>query len=676
MKQETITIPNQLRKEDVRFVKLFSKVPFEKDWQNKGYKFNDPGLLKHIEKNNYGVIGGFGNLRIIDVDDPKLIDEFDVETFTVKTGGGGRHFYFISDYDTNHVFASGRGEVRAKAYQVVGAGCLHPNGKRYKIIKDCSIKKLSKEKFRKLIEPYLRTEIDNTSPEKPKAADTTRSGREFGEVCKLIKKGLTKEAVFERMKAFVKWSEAPPQYQEMTYNKAFKKSSPEKYEKEIEKPPEILQFFEDPENLRGFIPKRMADKIKSKYVFKTPNDTEEIHYYIDGIYKPGRHLIKIETRNILGEKTKNYHIGETVGSVTQTTYINRDEINTNHILIPIMNGLLNLETLDVIPHSPEYFFTFKLPVNYKKGLKCPKFLEWLEERLREGDSEDYLWKIDTIQEFFGYCLLKDIRFQKALMLRGRESTGKSTLLTILTTMLGQENIKTMPLQHITNNIFAPAYLQNILANICPDLDASGLKNVGKFLSLTGDKYGGGAKKNEHEVSFKNISKLIFSCNKLPRTPRKGLEFYRRWIYIEFNKVIDQENIRPGLEEELIKEIDGVFVWAVDGLRRLIKNNGFKSYPYSKHDIKKLWERHSNSVDAFIEDEIELTDEFRSITKREVYSRYKKYCIENESSQENQIFFGRLFNQVTGCGGGKKDGLPAYKGVSFKNTQKEQQKIGV
>ena len=431
-------------------------------------------------------------------------------------------------------------------------------------------------------------------------------------------------------------------------------------------------YFENEETLKGFIPKRMADEIKEKYIFKTPSDTEEIHVYKNGIYVLGKHLIKQSVRGILGEKTKNYHVGETVGFVRDTTFIDRDEINNEVNKIPVENGILDLETLGIIPHNPKYFFTYKLPVNYNSDAECPKFLEWLKNRVVEKEGDE--WKIDTIQEFFGYCLLKDIRFQMALMLRGKENTGKSTLLSILSTMLGERNIKTMSLQHITKNTFASAYLQNILANICPDLDASGLKNVGKFLSMTGDKYGGGAKKNHPEITFKNMCKLIFSCNKLPRTPRKGLEFYRRWIYIEFNKVLTPEEIKPNLEEELVEEIDGIFKWSVDGLERLLKNKGFSNYPFTKHDIKKLWEKHSNSIDAFIEEEIILTDEYSSLTKREVWSKYKDYCKMNESSEENQILFGRIFLQTTGCGTCKKNGLPAYKGVDFKESVNEQHRL--
>ena len=152
-------IPEQLQNPEFRFclLKPKDKIPFEKAWQKNGYKFNDPKLLKHIENGgNYGCIGGYGNLIIIDKDKEDL--KIDLNTFTIKTGGGGKHMYVISDYDTNHIFIDEMGEVRAKDYQVVGPDCTHPSGNKYEIFKDIPITKFSSDAVAMLIKPYIRDE--------------------------------------------------------------------------------------------------------------------------------------------------------------------------------------------------------------------------------------------------------------------------------------------------------------------------------------------------------------------------------------------------------------------------------------------------------------------------------------------------------------------------------------
>jgi hypothetical protein len=212
-------LPKQLQSLEFRFVKLKGKVPFEKSWQS-GYKFNDDKIRAWLSlENNIGVIGGWGKLRIQDIDNEELgkelIDKFN--TFTVKTGSGGYHFYFKSDTDKNFVLKDDLGEFRANNYQVVAPNMKHPNGNFYTVVRDVPIREISQDEFMSIIKPYMRetsTEITTTD------SNNTRSEREFKEVLRLLRSGKTKKEVFDAMNDFAKWSTAHPQYRELTYNKA------------------------------------------------------------------------------------------------------------------------------------------------------------------------------------------------------------------------------------------------------------------------------------------------------------------------------------------------------------------------------------------------------------------------------------------------------------------------
>ncbi|MFH0978636.1 MAG: bifunctional DNA primase/polymerase [Candidatus Woesearchaeota archaeon] len=229
-----MNIPTQLQKPEFRFVLLKGKRPFESEWQKKGYRYDDKKLVEWIAAGgNYGVIGGYGNLRILDVDHLEVLDKFQLETFTVKSPGSqGRHFYFICPYSKNHVLP-GVGELRANNYQVVGPGSSYDDpkrpeakGKTYEVVNGAFIMEYSEEYLKNLIKPYIKDDATSTeaNQEEPKSADKSRSGREFAEVCKLIKAGKTKEEVFEAMQAFAKWASAPPAYREKTYSKAQSKN--------------------------------------------------------------------------------------------------------------------------------------------------------------------------------------------------------------------------------------------------------------------------------------------------------------------------------------------------------------------------------------------------------------------------------------------------------------------
>jgi hypothetical protein len=163
-------IPEKLQNTNFRFclIEHKSKKPLGDEWQKNGYEFNNSALINWIDMgNNYGVISGFGNLRVIDIDKKEIAEKIlsQLDTFTVKTGSGnGLHFYIICDYNTNHVFSDKIGEFRAQSYQVVGPNSTHPTGNKYEIINNTDIRHLTVEELLKIITPYIRT-ISETSNE-------------------------------------------------------------------------------------------------------------------------------------------------------------------------------------------------------------------------------------------------------------------------------------------------------------------------------------------------------------------------------------------------------------------------------------------------------------------------------------------------------------------------------
>src|SRR5687767_9233019 len=88
-----------IENQGLRFCKIkkATKKPFEKDWVNKLYTYEE--LQEHIHnESNYGVLCGYGGLVVIDSDEPELKDAVTAglpPTFRVRTGSGGTHDYFF-----------------------------------------------------------------------------------------------------------------------------------------------------------------------------------------------------------------------------------------------------------------------------------------------------------------------------------------------------------------------------------------------------------------------------------------------------------------------------------------------------------------------------------------------------------------------------------------------------
>jgi len=432
---------------------------------------------------------------------------------------------------------------------------------------------------------------------------------------------------------------------------------------------EIVEVSVQPEMFfpeRAFVPKILGDLIMEKFAFKTvKGNDKQIYCYKEGYYQEnGIALIKAEATRYLDTLFKECHANETVSYIRNSTYINADEIN--HNWINLKNGLFNPLTKEFQAHTPEIFCMHQLPYSYDPRADCPLW----KEKLKEKCDED--WKYDLTQEMFGYSFLKDQRFEKAFLLYGQKETGKSTTLDVQANCLGKDNYEAMSLQHMTEDYTrAPAYLYGKFANICPDLTPKELKNDSIFLRITGQDPITAGKKYEHQITFHPYSKLIFSCNVIPGTKNKNDAFYRRWCIIEFKIPHKARDVL--LREKFYQELPGIFNWAIEGLDRILETNKL-SYPLTIEQTKELYEKGSDSVNSFIYEYIDTEDDEGAIKKRDVYKKYKEYCKENKLNIENDVWFGRRFYSITGCGTRRIGTIPAYSGIKFKEAKEEQPKI--
>jgi Predicted ATPase len=187
------------------------------------------------------------------------------------------------------------------------------------------------------------------------------------------------------------------------------------------------------------------------------------------------------------------------------------------------------------------------------------FQDWVNEK----------WLL--LYEILGYTLYsKGYPFNKAIMLVGEGNNGKSTYLTLLKSILGSKNVKSIPLQEITSDKFAGNELYGMLANIYADLPNELLRNTGIFKILTGEDYVCFDRKYaKKRICFTNYAKLIFSCNQLPKVYDMTLAFWRRWIVIEFpNKFPDN----PKFKEEIIKhpEIPSLIALSILAFKKVLE----------------------------------------------------------------------------------------------------------
>jgi putative DNA primase/helicase len=175
----------------------------------------------------------------------------------------------------------------------------------------------------------------------------------------------------------------------------------------------------------------------------------------------------------------------------------------------------------------------------------------------------------------GDALTTETKTEKVIFFHGTNGkNGKSTLLDIIRTLLGKENVSNIALEQL-NDKFQLSQIVDKLANIADEsnhnveMDTSLLKRISSGNIMQMDK------KYQQPYSFKPYATLFFSFNTLPRTRDTDGGWRRRMLIIPFNYEPEIKN--TSLSAELREELDGILAFAIRGLKRLRKNNYQYSY---------------------------------------------------------------------------------------------------
>lgn len=379
----------------------------------------------------------------------------------------------------------------------------------------------------------------------------------------------------------------------------------------------------------GLLANHMAKNVKAFY------GAGSYYFYQDGVYNMHEDLAaQAKVREFLIPRYSTMNaITDTVGQWRMLIRKEVREINSNPFIINVRNGLYNVLDGGFKEHNAEYYSTVQINANYDPNSKCPQFMKFLEGIMQESE-------IHLMQEIFGYLLIPVNKAQKSFVFVGAPNAGKSTLLSIAQeVLLGSENVSNIPWQSLGDR-FNKAELFGKLANIFADLPSKNIDDGGMFKALTGEDYITAERKNKDPFSFRPYARLLFSCNEIPRNYSDRSDgFYRRLIIIRFDKSVPAKDRDPNLREHLSVERDGILMWALDGLRRLIANSYLFSETESTRSELLRYKVESNSALLFLE-ECCIIDENAECTREELFERYREYCIKNGLKPMSQTSFNR------------------------------------
>lgn len=266
-------------------------------------------------------------------------------------------------------------------------------------------------------------------------------------------------------------------------------------------------------------------------------------------------------------------------------------------IISMANGLFNLDTRKLTDHTPAIFNTWSLPFNYDPNAKCPRWTKFLDE-IFEHDPEG----AHLLREFMGYLLSGRTDLQKALMLIGASGAGKGVIATVIRALMGDGNTATITLDGIArNDAMLSGCIGKPLAVMedARDTEHAGKRAVERLLSLIADDPMGIDRKYKDPWFGRLGTRLLFVSNELPRFKDASGAILRRFAIIRLEKSFTN-NPDPNLADKLLAELPGIFVWALEGLDALNKQNGRFTQPAGAQGLVDTMTDLTRPLDEFID----------------------------------------------------------------------------
>lgn len=189
-------------------------------------------------------------------------------------------------------------------------------------------------------------------------------------------------------------------------------------------------------------------------------NTVEERFYQYGYTSPGvwSPIYDIDSKGIIANCIKNLDLprGYTASLVSGVHTLfcqqyRRMKWNLCEGYLNFKNGMLNVNTMEFVPHNKEYYSTSQLPYEYNPVADCPKIKAWLN--FTQWDDS---CRVELLRAWLRAVLLSRPELQVFLELIGAANAGKSSFANLCSALVGFENTFATNLDQLETNKFEPA----------------------------------------------------------------------------------------------------------------------------------------------------------------------------------------------------------------------------
>jgi putative DNA primase/helicase len=311
-------------------------------------------------------------------------------------------------------------------------------------------------------------------------------------------------------------------------------------------------------------------------------------------------------------------------------------------IVATTNGLLDIGTRTLHPHSPMFFNVTSVPFAYDPG--APKPQRWL-------DFLDALWPqepdaIAVLGEWCGYIVSGRLDLHKILLMVGSTRGGKGVIARVLSAMIGRRNVCGPTLNSLDGDFGLAPLIGKSLA-VISDARFVGRNSgivVERLLSISGEDTLTINIKYKEQWTGKLPCRLHVISNELPRLGDASIAVIGRLMLLPLTRSwLGKED--HGLEAALLAELPGILNWSLAGLARLTftNKNSFTSVAAADEAVTAMRDL-ASPVGAFVRERCEVGVD-KVVATDALYDAYRVWCEANEIPKSPKQVFGRDLRAV-------------------------------
>ena len=356
------------------------------------------------------------------------------------------------------------------------------------------------------------------------------------------------------------------------------------------------------------------------------------------LYGNNEHLTQIARSNVGPVQHAMTLLRSLVLARVEEFDISRDHLN-------VKNGVLDLRTGELTPHSPSQRYTYCLPVEYDAEADTSEWLQFLQQVVGGGEAV-----LTMLQQAVGYSLTGHTQEERLFYIFGPTRSGKGTFTEVLLKLLGKPLSAEVDFRTFTArrdndaNNYDLAPLRPTRLIVASESSKYDQLNTARVKLLTGGNYIRCCFKYGDHFEYRPQYKIWLVSNHNIKADPDDDAAWGRVIHLEFPHSF------YGHEDKTLKErlkrpenLRGVLAWAVEGAKQWYASQHGVQVPAALRERLQAVQREQDIVQQWI-DERTVADPQWWTPHETLHGDYKQWCQQNGYASKGGTEFGRALSK--------------------------------